>query len=148
MLLARERAFRSYYGAESCPPNGGQESRKCRGGGTLEMGIKQVRVDDLDGSVLGDDATTIVFGFAGIEYEIDLNGEHAAQFKAGLQAYIEAARPRTDGATSPPTLSRRQRTANLRAVRDWAKARGYQISDRGRVPRLVIEEYERRGIEA
>ncbi|MEV5705063.1 histone-like nucleoid-structuring protein Lsr2 [Actinoallomurus sp. NPDC052274] len=36
--------------------------------------------------------------------------------------------------------SRRQRSADIRA---WAKAHGIEVSERGRIPATVVEEYER-----
>jgi hypothetical protein len=32
--------------------------------------------------------------------------------------------------------------AQNQAIRDWAKRKGIQLSERGRIPRNVIEQYE------
>src|SRR5512135_2244784 len=48
------------------------------------------RFDDLDGSPA---VETVRFGYAGREYEIDLNEEHASHLDEALAPYVEHARP-------------------------------------------------------
>jgi hypothetical protein len=38
-----------------------------------------------------------------------------------------------------PARSNRDQTA---AIREWARANGHQVSDRGRIPKSVIEAYQ------
>jgi len=38
-----------------------------------------------------------------------------------------------------PARSNREQTA---AIRAWARANGHQVSDRGRIPKSVIEAYQ------
>jgi hypothetical protein len=40
------------------------------------------------------------------------------------------------------TGSARGDRAQNQAVREWAKSKGIDVSDRGRIPRSVIEQYE------
>lgn len=49
--------------------------------------------DDLDGSAAD---RTVRFGWDGTDYEVDLNSEHAEQFEAALERFVQAAR-RTGG---------------------------------------------------
>jgi hypothetical protein len=51
-------------------------------------------VDDLDGSPAEE---TVRFGFAGPEYEIELNAAHAQQLRAALAPYISKGRRQRDG---------------------------------------------------
>lgn len=46
-------------------------------------------VDDLDGSPADE---TVRFGFAGPEYEVELNSAHAQQLRTALAPYISKAR--------------------------------------------------------
>lgn len=46
--------------------------------------------DDLDGSSPA--TQVLVFGLQGVDYSIDLNDEHAAEFRRRLQAYVDRAR--------------------------------------------------------
>lgn len=94
--------------------------------------------DDLDG---GPADETLRFGFGGADYEIDLNRKNAGAFRKALTPYIEHARKA--GRPQPPRAVRgaanRQRSGEIRA---WAKERGIAVSERGRIPASVIEQYE------
>src|SRR5512144_2171579 len=100
------------------------------------------RFDDLDGSP----AVEIVrFGYAGGEYEIDLNEEHAAALDEALATYIEHAR-RADGGQPRQrrarTAEERRGPAELRAIRQWAREQGLKVSDRGRIAADIVARYE------
>lgn len=98
-----------------------------------------VRVDDLDGSDLGEGGKTISLAYQGAEYQLDLSDENAAQLEAVLQPYLSAAqrvggRRRNDGQRRPPS-------PDNSAVRQWAKENGHQVSDRGRISAEVLAAY-------
>ena len=105
------------------------------------MSQRIVLVDDIDES---DADETVAFTFQGTSYEIDLNAGHAAELRSALQPYIEAGR-RTGGGRAPKTGSRSgSRSASngeTSKIRDWAKKKGIEVSDRGRVPGNVREQY-------
>src|SRR5512144_1162248 len=99
------------------------------------------RFDDLDGSPA---VETVRFGYAGRDYEIDLNEKHAAALDEALAAYVEHAR-RADG--GKPRRGRRvegerRSPEELRAIRQWAREQGLRVSDRGRIAADVIAKYE------
>ena len=56
--------------------------------------VEIMLIDDLDGVSRAEE--TVRFGIDGAVYEIDLTAEHAAEFRASLNAYVGAAR-RTSG---------------------------------------------------
>jgi hypothetical protein len=93
--------------------------------------------DDLTG---GPAEQTLRFAFDGTAYEIDLNAKNAAAFGTQLAPYLEHARragraqPRRGGRTTPG----RQRSGDIRA---WAKEHGLAVSERGRIPAGVLEQY-------
>ena len=93
--------------------------------------------DDLTG---GPAEQTVRFAFDGTDYEIDLNGKNAAAFSKQLAPYIEHAR--RDGRAQPRGGGRtgvnRQRSGDIRA---WAKEHGLAVSERGRIPASVAEQY-------
>lgn len=93
--------------------------------------------DDMDG---GTAEETLRFGFDGNEYEIDLNSRNAAAFRRQLGPFIEHARKARRGLArrAKRTAEARQRSGEIRA---WAKANGIEVSDRGRIPSNVIEQY-------
>jgi hypothetical protein len=81
------------------------------------------------------------FGIGGTEYEIDLSKENARNFRQGLAPFVEHARRAGRGRRRRParTSSARERSGDIRA---WAKAHGIPVSDRGRIPAGVAEQYE------
>jgi hypothetical protein len=99
--------------------------------------------DDLDGSKAD---RTVSFGFDGVTYEIDLSKKNATALEKVLAPYVAAARK------AAPTRGRRTgtrsnagaagRRPDLAAVREWARANGYDVSDRGRVPGAVMQAYD------
>ena len=95
--------------------------------------VQTLFIDDLDGSAA---EGTVRFGLDGTEYEIDLNAEHAQQLRDALAAYVKAGR-RVGGGSRQPSRSGRRGSAsglNTTKVREWAKAQGIEVKDRGRVP--------------
>ena len=78
-------------------------------------------------------------GSAAREYEIDLNKKNARAFRKQLAPFVEHARKAGRGQRRPRTSSSRQRSGDIRA---WAKDQGIAVSDRGRIPASVVEQYE------
>ncbi|MBB1033173.1 Lsr2 family protein [Dietzia sp. CQ4] len=103
----------------------------------------QVRyIDDIDGTDLGEKANVISFAFEGKEYSIDLGDENAEAFRAAVAPYIEAGH----GVTGSRTKTARKATTknsvgDTKAIREWARNNGYDVSDRGRIPADVMEAY-------
>ncbi len=94
--------------------------------------------DDLDG---GPADETVRFGLGDAQYEIDLSQKNAQAFRKQLAPFIEHARKAGRGQRRrpAPTASSRQRSGDIRA---WAKAQGIPVSDRGRIPASVVEQYQ------
>lgn len=114
---------------------------------------------------------TVEFGLDGAEFEIDLTGEEAAGLRDALADFVAAARK--SGGTRrrgvAPTRASRSAVTNAakasgqkatatgstgttrpkldrtqsQAIREWGKAQGFEVSDRGRIPVEVQEAYER-----
>ena len=103
--------------------------------------IQTLFIDDLDGSAA---EGTVRFGLDGAEYEIDLNTKHAQELRDALARYAGAAR-RAGGATRRPGRSARGGAAsglNTTEVREWAKAQGIEVKDRGRVPAELVVKFK------
>jgi hypothetical protein len=94
--------------------------------------------DDIDG---GPEHETVRFGLGGADYEIDLSKKNAAAFRRQLAPFIDNARRAGRGPRRRPgrTASSRERSADIRA---WAKDQGITVSDRGRIPASVAEQYD------
>jgi len=91
-------------------------------------------VDDLDESEASE---TLNFAVDGMEYEIDLNDEHAAELRQALARYIGVARK-----TSGGRRAARKSTGNdAKAIRAWALSNRIQVNARGRIQADVVEKY-------
>ena len=103
--------------------------------------IQTLLIDDLDGSAT---EGTVRFGLDGTEYEIDLNAKHAQELRDALARYVDAAR-RAGGAARRPVRAARRGSAsglNTTEVREWAKAQGIEVKDRGRVPAELVVKFK------
>lgn len=94
--------------------------------------------DDLDG---GPADETVKFGLGGSDYEIDLSTENASAFRGRIAPYIEHARKSAAGPRRQASHAAggRERSGDIRA---WAKKHGIEVSERGRIPASVIEQYQ------
>ncbi|GAA5196604.1 Lsr2 family protein [Microbacterium jejuense] len=104
-------------------------------------------VDDIDGTVLEvGDGETILFSLDGTAYEIDLSAENATALRVALAPYTEAGRRVSSGRSAAPAPAaggrRRAGQRDLGVVREWAKANGFKVSERGRVPASILEAYD------
>jgi hypothetical protein len=93
--------------------------------------------DDLDGGAADQ---TVRFAFEGTGYEIDLSNKNAKAFGSQLAPFIEHARKSGREASRRPgrTAASGQRSGDIRA---WAKDHGIAVSERGRIPASVVEQY-------
>lgn len=102
--------------------------------------VNIILVDDLDGS----EATeTVAFGLDGSEYEIDLNESNATELRDAIAKYVGMARKVAKGkGRSTRSSSSSSSSADKTAIREWAKANGFEVSERGRIPANVQEAYD------
>ena len=108
-------------------------------------------VDDLDGTVLEvGEGETVLFSLDGVAYEIDLSAGNAAALRDALAPFVDAGRSVSSrgagsgrsSASGSGTRRRRSGQQDYAAIREWAKANGHKVSERGRVPASVLEAYE------
>ena len=99
-------------------------------------------IDDLDGSDLGSVANTISFAFDGREYYIDLSDENADKFREVMAPYVENGH-RVTGTKAKPARKSASRSSSgeTKAIREWARSNGYDVSDRGRIPADIMDAY-------
>lgn len=98
-------------------------------------------IDDLDGSPADE---TVSFSVDGVQYEIDVNKKNAKKLRADIGKWTERGR-RTGGRRARASSGGRSASrSDLAAVREWANANGYKVSDRGRVSQAILEAYDNR----
>jgi hypothetical protein len=99
---------------------------------------------------------TVRFGNDGSTYEIEMCQQHLDEYHNWMQEYVAAARrvggasrgrPRVTGtaAARPRRSPATGGKEDLGVVREWARANGFAISARGRIPATVREAYAASG---
>lgn len=102
--------------------------------------VQVLLVDDVDG---GPADETVTFAVDGVTYEIDLTTENAAELRGALAVWQGHAR-KISGRSSSRSSAPRARASrgDAQAIRDWAKAQGHKVSERGRISAEVKAAYE------
>lgn len=97
-----------------------------------------------------DGSQTVAFGLDGTSYEIDVCDEHAQELRDAFAPYVGAAR-RAGRAPAAPAQRRAGRTSagrgsgdrqRVQDIREWARENGHSVSERGRLPSVVLAAYE------
>jgi len=96
--------------------------------------------DDLDGT---DADETVKFALNGTEYEVDLSEKNAAALRDSLAKFVAAGR-RVGKATGRGRRSTPTNRQQNKAIRQWATAKGLEVSPRGRIPQEIVDEYHTR----
>jgi hypothetical protein len=110
--------------------------------------LVQTITDDFDGSPM-EIENAVPFSIKGDRFVMDLTPENEDKLRAALAPFIAKARP-DDTLTLPRVRARRGSGASPRAlsreksseIRQWAKANGLPVSERGRIAATVVEKYE------
>ena len=102
-------------------------------------------VDDLDGGIANE---TVAFTLDGVEFQIDLSSENASRLRDSLEPYVAAARriggrkqrlaPGGDAAGKKSA----EDAAQNQAIREWARAQGKTVAERGRLPHALVVEFK------
>ncbi len=102
--------------------------------------VQMILLDDMDGS---EAKRTVTFALDGKSYEIDLNEANLDKLSGALAPFVEKAR-KTATTARRSTGTRRATTggSDASAVRTWARENGFEVSDRGRVPKEVRDAYD------
>ncbi|MCX5121754.1 Lsr2 family protein [Micromonospora sp. NBC_00362] len=113
-------------------------------------------IDDISG---GEADESVRFALDGVQYEIDLSSTNAGKLRNVFAPYTAngtrvgrdgTIRTRRDvhglvGSRVSRVAKGRAAAANPdqnRAIRAWAKTAGIAVSERGRIPQQVIDEYQ------
>jgi hypothetical protein len=103
--------------------------------------VEVTLVDDLDG---GQADETVSFGLDGTRYEIDLSSANAKKLRNSMAKFVDAARK--DKGTRQPARAGARKAApagpSTSDVREWAKAQGFEVSERGRVANDLIVKFQ------
>jgi hypothetical protein len=104
--------------------------------------IQTIFTDDLDGSEADG---TVRFGLDGTDYLIDLNAGHAAELRDRLTRYAEAGRKVASSGKRSVRRGNHQKAGagpDSSEVREWAKAQGIEVKDRGRIAAELVVKFQ------
>lgn len=96
---------------------------------------------DLSGA---ENASSVEFALQGTKYSIDLTKDEQAELFRLLSPYVEKGRKLTSRFRGTATAG--SRTANrgvYNRVKEWGRANGHKVADRGRPSRALVEAYEK-----
>ncbi|MCK0517390.1 Lsr2 family protein [Williamsia sp. DF01-3] len=109
--------------------------------------IEQI-TDDFDGSDLDPaEVTVAMFTVNGVDYSLDLGANSAEKFNKDMGKWIDKAtkiggrQKRSTSRQAAAVSAPRTDKAQLAAIREWARANGYEVSDRGRIPNAIVDAY-------
>ena len=92
-----------------------------------------------------DDATAVTLGWGREQWELDLCPAHNAELSSQFDTWTAKAR-RTGAGRGGASSSRRATTfgttTDANAVREWAKANGHKVGEKGRIAADVRAAYE------
>ena len=103
-------------------------------------------IDDINGQPADE---SITFGLDGVQYEIDLTSKNAAKLRDALAPFVAGgskvgrggiAASRGRAAVGGRKPARPDREVN-QAIRDWAKSKKIEVSDRGRIKQEIVDRY-------
>jgi hypothetical protein len=101
--------------------------------------VQVLLVDDVDGGTADE---TVTFSLDGVSYEIDLSADNAAKLREALATWVGPARKIGGRSTRGARRRAGGGTSDAQAIRDWAKANGHTVSERGRISAEVRAAYD------
>jgi hypothetical protein len=105
---------------------------------------------DLHEGDMTDGVKTVSFGLDGQSYELDACEQHRGQLEDAFAPYVGAARKAGGSGSAPPRRASRAASRpssggsdreEVQRIREWARAHGHKVSERGRLSSSVLEAY-------
>lgn len=107
--------------------------------------VSITHVSDLSGKEIdttdGAYNPSIPFGFDGTDYTIDLTADEFEKFSKVVRPYLDAATKVTKSSGKKST-KKPQDGPSAADVRGWAKENGYEVPERGRIPKEVRDAFD------
>ena len=96
--------------------------------------------DDYDGKPIPDDTKPTTITLSGKRYSFDLSEANAKKVKEAADVLRKVIASRTADEAPGDDLTAEER----RELREWAKANGHKVGDRGRIAVEVVEKWRNR----
>lgn len=87
-----------------------------------------------------DQATSVTLGWGREQWELDLCPTHNAELSSQFESWTANAR-RVAGRTRSSSAKSSRDGGDSNAIREWARASGYKVGDKGRISAEVREAY-------
>lgn len=89
---------------------------------------------------------TVTFSYDGATYAFEACQDHLDEFNETMQRFVARARregsaPRGGGGRANAATGHRPARNSLGDIREWARANGYKVSNRGRIPEEVRQAF-------
>ncbi|MFK0154156.1 Lsr2 family protein [Streptomyces sp. NPDC090493] len=104
------------------------------------MATRSVVESDLSGKP---DAATQTFGLGDTWYEIDLTAEEQKKLEEVLKPYLQASRKATETRPAKRRVVPETTAEERDKIREWAKKKGYDFAERGRIPKEIQRAYDK-----
>lgn len=101
--------------------------------------VNIILVDDLDGTEADE---TVTFSIDGNDYAIDLTSANAQKLRDAVAPFVAHARRETRSAGRRRSSGGSSSGPKPAEIREWARANGHTVPDRGRIPGEVREAYD------
>jgi hypothetical protein len=102
--------------------------------------VEVVLIDDIDG---GKASETVTFALDGVTYEIDLSNKNASKLRDDFATWTGHARRSGAAKSARGRRGAAPKRSDLGAVREWARANGHDVSDRGRISADIQAAYDK-----
>ncbi|GAA4071604.1 Lsr2 family protein [Streptomyces hundungensis] len=104
--------------------------------------IVTIIYDDLTGEK-SSEAATHQITIDGVAYEIDLSPDNYDKLMEAVNPFLQAGRRVRGGRGKSVPTRQAGGNSDTAAVRAWAKEKGYDVNDRGRVSAEIREAYNK-----
>ncbi|MFE9139718.1 Lsr2 family protein [Streptomyces sp. NPDC007355] len=98
-------------------------------------------IDDLTGEETHE-GSRHTFTLNGVDYEIDLSPDSYDQMLEAFGPYLKAGRKTGRSKRAPKAIRNPSEGPSTAQIREWAKANGHEVSERGRISSEVREAYK------
>ncbi|MBD8079113.1 Lsr2 dimerization domain-containing protein [Cellulosimicrobium arenosum] len=102
--------------------------------------VQVLLVDDVDGGAADE---TVTFALDGISYEVDLSTKNAQALRDAFAPWVGSGRKVSSrGSARPARRGRSGGSGRATEVREWARANGHTVNDRGRISQEIQAAYD------
>ncbi|MGO1398600.1 MAG: Lsr2 dimerization domain-containing protein, partial [Brevibacterium yomogidense] len=105
----------------------------------------EILTSDLSGEQ-SEDVQTVKLSLDAGSYEIDLTPQEREELGSALRVYVAKARRAASAKKAGgKSVASAYSAQELKAAREWLRLRGHEVSDRGRIKKDLLDEWQSHG---